>query len=354
MPSRLLQLIRSLLAILWGMLIGWLVDFLRLIWRALLYLHKKCCRRKEDGTRKLHVKCLAIPPNVYQRPDPLIYSQSYLMSLGMSVTWDNPDIWMERGGVTVGSHDLLPDTDYTAVAQIWNGSFRAPAVGMRVQLGYNAFGIGAPVSPIGETRVDLPVRGAPGHPVYARIPWHTPAAGGHYCLLVTLVWPDDENPANNIGQENTDVKQAAHGQLVSFSIPVYNAGKRERRYQFRADAYRLPDQPYLSERVPGSEKLLRDTGDTGLGAPDSPAQVAKHRAEVIRRNAVGSFPIPPEWNAVLSTPQLTLDPGGGEEITFAVTVPPQTPSPSKQRFNVYALDERRQLVGGVALIVEVQ
>ena len=34
--------------------------------------------------------CIQLPPDVYKRADPLIYSQYYLMAQGLAVTWDNP------------------------------------------------------------------------------------------------------------------------------------------------------------------------------------------------------------------------------------------------------------------------
>jgi hypothetical protein len=45
--------------------------------------------------------CQHVPAHIYKRPDPMIYSQQYLMSLGLAVTWQNPDIHLELGGVPV-------------------------------------------------------------------------------------------------------------------------------------------------------------------------------------------------------------------------------------------------------------
>jgi hypothetical protein len=36
------------------------------------------------------------PEPVMRRPDPCIYSQTYLASQGVPVTWNNPDIWMAK------------------------------------------------------------------------------------------------------------------------------------------------------------------------------------------------------------------------------------------------------------------
>ena len=55
--------------------------------------------------------CQTIPPHIYRRPDPLIYSQQYLQSQGIAVTWQNPDVTIEQGGVPVDPSQLLPSTD---------------------------------------------------------------------------------------------------------------------------------------------------------------------------------------------------------------------------------------------------
>ena len=108
-----------------------------------------------------------VPPSIYKKPDPLIYSQSYLMSLGLGVTWDNPDVHLELGGVAVPSHDLQPATTYGVKANIWNSSMEAPAVNLLVRFYYLSFGIGAARTFIGETHVDLAVKGSPMLPAVA-------------------------------------------------------------------------------------------------------------------------------------------------------------------------------------------
>ena len=47
-----------------------------------------------------------VRPHTYKRPDPMIYSQFYLLSKGLAVTWDNPDIQLFDGTTAVSSHDL--------------------------------------------------------------------------------------------------------------------------------------------------------------------------------------------------------------------------------------------------------
>jgi hypothetical protein len=50
--------------------------------------------------------------------------------------------------------------------------------------------------------------------------WHTPAVPGHYCIEVELSHPDDGNPANNRGWNNTLV-HAAQSPVVR-RIPIFN------------------------------------------------------------------------------------------------------------------------------------
>jgi hypothetical protein len=169
---------------------------------------RDACRWQKRYGDKRPVVCLPVPAGIYLRPDASIYSQSYLMSLGMAVTWDNPDISLtDLGGNVIGSHDLLPSTQYIVKATIHNRSNQAPAPSMPVNFSLISFGVGGDtVQKICSTLVNLPVRGAPGEPTLARITWTTPALPGHYCIQVDAIWPDDANPLDNTGQENTVVR----------------------------------------------------------------------------------------------------------------------------------------------------
>ena len=126
------------------------------------------CRRRErlDDHRRgrdpsCPPKCGKITPDVYQRADPLIYSQSYLREQGLAVTWNNPDIQLFRDGAPVSSSTLDADTEYEIRATIWNNSTEAPAVGLGVDFFLGDFGIGPGSNAIGSDVVTLPVKGAP-------------------------------------------------------------------------------------------------------------------------------------------------------------------------------------------------
>lgn len=116
----------------------WIFAFGRLVsrfWRGLKNLFKTLTlphpEREEAGP-----DCTIVDNPSLHRPDPCIYSQDYLLQLGLAVTWDNPDIVLRRNGVVVPEGDVLPDTDYAIEATVWNNSYEAPAVGVRVAFSF--------------------------------------------------------------------------------------------------------------------------------------------------------------------------------------------------------------------------
>jgi hypothetical protein len=127
---------------------------------------------------KCSPRCAVIRPEVYKRADPLIYSQKYLREQGLAVTWNNPDIQLYKDGAPVSSSQLEVGTEYEVVATIYNNSTAAPAVGMPVEFSFLGFGIGTVSNAIGTTIVNLPVKGAPGHPAQAKVMWRTPDQEG--------------------------------------------------------------------------------------------------------------------------------------------------------------------------------
>jgi hypothetical protein len=266
----------------------------------------------------------------------MIYSQRYLMDQGVAVTWDNPDIRLERGGAIVPSNALQPGTGYDVVARIWNASIDAPAVNLPVTFSYLVFGIGTVSLPIGRTSVDLPVRGAPGCPVDARMRWTTPTTPGHYCLQVELKWADDANPANNLGQENIDVRPL-NSPHASFTFPVRNDGLATRGLRLEADAYRVPPRPRCDpeDKAP-SPRLTRE-------------ERARRRRETLARHGRATFPVPDDWRVEISPTELSLEPGEEREASVDITAPDGFTG--RQAFNVNAFDGST-LVGGVTLEVE--
>ena len=272
-----------------------------------------------------------IPPHTYKRPDPMIYSQFYLMSRGVAVTWDNPDIQLfDAGGAGVASHALTPSTPYQIRARIWNGSTDAPAVNVLVRFYYLSFGAGTVRNYIGETYVDTPVKGSPLGPADARMAWITPPAG-HYCIQVELNWIDDANLLNNLGQENVDIKKL-NSPNASFTFPVRNTSARPRTLALRADGYAIPAKTRCPETRPAS-------GEHSAGAARDPW--ANHRPAL--------HPVPAGWTVDLpSGGELTLAPGEQRDVTVKITA--TDGFIGTQPINVNALDGR-DLVGGVTLYV---
>lgn len=166
--------------------------------------------------------CVYFPERVANRPDPCIYSQFLLMNLNQPVTWDNPDVALRLGGIEQYTYDLTTSTDYEVDVTVHNASRRKSALGTEVRLGWIEFGAGAEVRhPIGSTFVDVGVWPATASAVFG---WQTPATAGHYCLEVELAHPNDGNPANNRGWNNTQVHQA-HSQVTT-PVRVYNRWPR--------------------------------------------------------------------------------------------------------------------------------
>lgn len=179
--------------------------------------NQPCCRGMFDWLCKLHIllckrpkrgdPCLYLPERVINRPDPCIYSQFMLMQLSQPVTWDNPDIALFRGGVEQYTYDLVADTEYTVEITVHNSSRKKPADGTLVVVRWIEFGAGAQIRhPIATLVTNVPVW--PGVSKVATT-WRTPATPGHFCIEVELSHPDDGNPANNRGWNNTQVKAAA-------------------------------------------------------------------------------------------------------------------------------------------------
>src|SRR5262245_23263386 len=232
--------LRLVLILLYILLFRWIRDFIEIVRRLLAKCRLNKGLRNDRRGRPLHCRprCAVLPPAMYRRADPLIYSQPYLMEQGLAVTWNNPDIQLFENGVPVSSSALKPGTKYEIDATIWNNSLDAPAVGMPVEFEFQSFGVGAALTGIGTQVVNLPVKGAPGHPAHAKQTWITPQIAGHYCIKVRLVWADDANPKNNLGQENTNV--AAATSPAVFSFPVRNDDTIRKTIRMAADAYQIP------------------------------------------------------------------------------------------------------------------
>ncbi len=162
--------------------------------------------------------CVVFPGHILNKPDPCIYSQFLLMQLDQPVTWDNPDVRIFRNGVEQDTYNLLADTEYDIQIEVHNSSRIKPANETLVYVRWVEFGAGGKTKhPITNRIADVPVW--PGTDTVT-LTWRTPATPGHYCIEVELVHPEDGNPANNIGWNNTQVYAA--NSPVSRNIRIFN------------------------------------------------------------------------------------------------------------------------------------
>lgn len=306
-----------------------------------LRARRRLLRNPANRNRKESPRpCGTVSPEVYRRPDPMIYDQSYLMKQGIAVTWDNPDIQLELGGVAVPSESLAMSTTYDIVARIWNGSTTAPAVMMPVRFSYLTFGIGQKRVLVGETPVDLPVKGAPGCPAFARMKWTTPNVPGHYCLQAELIWTDDENPDNNVGQENTNVKPL-NSPNAKFTFPVRNDTAVRQRILLEADIYAIPPRRPCPEPGPTQER-----------PPDD--QIVRRGQEAQSLHDRRKHPLPPGWRVEIQPNDFVLAPEEEQQVTVDITA--ADGFSGRQGINIHAFDvlmdpAHPRLTGGVTLYV---
>ena len=159
--------------------------------------------------------------------------------------------------------------------------------------------------------------------------WRTPPAAGHYCLQVELVWPDDAEPGNNLGQHNTDVK-ALNSPHAMFRFPARNDGAAARLLRLVADAYEIPPlQPCRPER------RGHDAGP--------------RRRELLARHNRAAWPVPEGWDVAVEPAEARLGPGESIEVTVDITAPDGYRG--RQVVNVHGFDGP-DLVGGVTLYAE--
>lgn len=316
---------------------SWILTLVLGILTIRAYLRGQCRPTPEARPKrpKSRADCQPVPSTIYRRPDPLIYDQYYLMSLGLPVTWDNPDIQVEKGGVVVDPHTLQPATEYEIVARVWNGSALSPVVGMPVRFSYMSFGVGMENHPIGTTSIDLGVKGSALCPAFARQTWTTPPAPGHYCVQVKLMWFDDANPLNNLGQTNIDVKPL-NSPRAAFRFPVRNGGRQPRTVRLQADGYALP----------GTRPCREEPADSA----DMTAEERERRMrEAVARHSEGGSSLPPGWQLNLEPAEFTLKSGQVQEVTVEAVAPDGFAG--RMGFNVNAMNGA-VLLGGVTLYAE--
>jgi hypothetical protein len=330
----LLNALRSILAVIVGIVLALLFG----LWPALKRLIKalRALLRKLLGTaaRELppvQASCVPIRHPSMKRPNPTIYDQYYLMSLGLAVSWQNPDIKILQGGVPVASaYDLAPSTTYTIRATIYNLSTTGVVHNMPIVFSYLSFGVGTQshLIPGPDPLVSLGVKGSPLGIAIVEKDWTTPSVPGHYCVQVSFAYFDDINPFNNLGQENTQVVQAASP--APFSFQLRNTRDEPAKFRFEADTFSLPAQPQCS---------------TKTTAPPNGTVSAATR----RRNSRADNPLPPDWSIQFTPAAPALGPG--EEITIDAIVTPPDNFHGTMPVNVHTFSGDT-LAGGVTVLVQ--
>jgi len=360
--------------------------------------------RHEDGYYR--IGCLEVPPDVARRPDPCLYSQRYLASQGLSVTWDNPDIVITNLDGTTAALPLDANRDYLVRGTIHNASFD-PALGVAVRCFVRPWGVDF------EDRVPVEVD-ADGFPATrvihigawgqadAVFQWRTPNVDkGHYCVTVECYHPADREPANNVGQENTDVtRNVARGATVRVPIPFYNRQAKVRAFRVVADAYEIHEETveFRLEQIRGPNGIAQDRRRSLLAAARSQVSVLEDPARLrrlvewdamrgarvrlspkgrrIRRgmgyrlfgyhgadglrsvHRAGGFPLPPGWKVDFpgqedQAGQVVVPPRRTQDLEVAVTVPGDAPPGERRRINLTAFDAANRVVGGVTLDIQV-
>jgi hypothetical protein len=308
---------------------GWILALIDIVRRLVGTLKAFCAKKKLPHPFKNAAgSCLTVSHPAFRRPDPCIYSQSYLMKLGLPVTWDNPDIILRRNGVVVPEYGLLPGTQYEVEATVWNNSYDAPVHGMTVEFAFLSFGIGAALTTIGTTVVDVGVKGGPNHPAKTTIPWTTPAAPGHYCIQAKLDWVDDANQQNNLGQNNVDVALAQSP--AHFSFVLRNPFAREHRFRLTVDTYTPLEPP-----------------DCTI-APFPRERRSQRIKRLVELHKASDFTVPAGWTVAITPDTVSLAPGA--EATIDVDAEPPAGFNGEKAFNVNAFGDG-VFAGGVTLVV---
>ena len=342
---------QSVLYFRWASFLAVLFLLLWSLWR----LYQATQRRKQregDGVRTDKC-CLKVPPRVWKKPDPYLYSQSYLMRLGLEVTWDNPDIRIERLGQEILG-PLSPNTDYEIVATIHNASVEAPAFNVTAEFQLMDFGAGPIPKPIGSAAVPVvQVQGFP--PASVRVPFKSPATGGHKSVIVRLTCTDDAHPENNTGQKNLQVVNIAKGtaNVGGLVLPLFNPTPNEMKLLLKASTYRL-----AARRVDNVESVVnprRGFQKTGrfLSDVEFRDMVRRSRPKIVEANRQGAFPLPADWALNLPVGPVAVPPGAGIEIHLPLKLPVDLP-PGQHDLNVNAYALNGSLFGGITIRINVE
>jgi hypothetical protein len=390
--------VRDLLRLLAQMLAAFPTEVAAALWRLLLLLLLlllmllryfwelvEWIKRGKEAEPPRPNHCCEVPPNIKRKPDPCLYSQFYLLAQGLSVTWDNPDIWLTLpDGTPVDSGQLQPGTDYAVHARIHDASFD-PALATEVRCFYRPWSFNSPdrvpieLNADGTERV-IVIHIPPWQSETVVFHWKTPnQANMHWCLQVECRHPDDKNPNNNLGQENTQVLGGPHAAQLSTRAVLVNPTGRHLRARVAVDQYVIPNKEltlkldtltrHLRRKRPlESIRRLMITRDErgglrtyGAAGPVMISYAYRGFEQLRPANDRGAMPLDPAWNATVNGELVRpaghvvvdLAPNASLDLPISLTVPAGAAAGTRHDFNVVATTDRGKLLGGVTLRVEV-
>lgn len=171
----------GLVQVLFLLLFGLLALVVRIVECLCEFVRKMNLKEEEDEDGKCN---LPHPEEITRRPDPCIYSQRYLASQGVAVTWNNPDIWMAKAStpnvIEPDSYHLEADTDYIVSVRCHNASTDL-ALGVKVRLLYRPWSFNSPdllpvdTTPGGQEVVRFANIAGMGAAI-VQFNWHTPVS----------------------------------------------------------------------------------------------------------------------------------------------------------------------------------
>ncbi|MEJ2273076.1 MAG: hypothetical protein P8Y01_00625 [Woeseiaceae bacterium] len=357
------------------------------------------------------------PEDIVRRPDPCIYSQTYLASQGVSITWNNPDIFVARAAtpnvIEPDSYHLEADTDYVVSVRCHNASTDL-ALGVKVRLLYRPWSFNSPdllpveTTPNGDEAVRFVSISGMGSTI-AQFKWRTPTVAPgeskHFCLQAHLSHPMDINLENNIGQENTNVHSAnpghvSAGEIVDVDVPLFNHKRGDMLARFTANSYAIDQnekvqlqlllntgrEPWpLSKRIGSWVPVFQSGNPDPKPPPVIEATTATRRAAAISRprsrfvfgrrvrksvtraryagfdrykkNLIALDVALPEGMR-FETPGLganaTLAPAGQTDVPVRIRIPDDAQTGDAYSINVRADDDKGRLLGGVTFLLNVQ
>lgn len=232
--------------------------FLPLIGVKLFEMLEAFFKKRNFKEKKSKKSCDSpLPEEIMRRPDPCIYSQAYLYSQDLPVSWDNPDIWFNKAItpqiIEPANADIEPNTDYIINVRAHNAS-TDPAVGVKTRLLYKTFRDGNLI----ELPIELDAMGQEAFRI-ANIPpmgnkvvqfnWRTPAVFSEYkfSFKAILSHPLDTNPSNNIGEDIKHAVTLDPGQSAKVILPITNTGLKDQAFSVSANSYRINQEKHTLE-----------------------------------------------------------------------------------------------------------